>query len=244
MIYMKTLKLFPVLVFAFAMTILRLNAQSIVEEKVAGSGVTDVDGNIYTSVIIGDQEWMVENLKTTKYYNGKAIRLALKWDKTSKPFYCWHNNDTTYKNPYGALYNWYVVNTGKLCPIGWHVPSDSEWTVLENYLGGDSIAGGKLKEKDTFHWQRPDTISPPNWRSPPDPGATNISGFSALPGGCRGSDGTFMHEIGQAGYWWSSTEIDTHSTYAWVRGIDYYDNKMNRFSVSTFNGFSVRCVRD
>ena len=117
------------------------------------------------------------NLKTTKYNDGTSIPNVTNdtsWSNLTTGAYCWYNNDVSYKNPYGALYNWYAVNTGKLAPKGWHVPSDAEWTTLITYLGGESIAGGKLKEAGTTHWLSPNTE------------ATNSTGFSALPGGRRG----------------------------------------------------------
>ena len=150
--------------------------------------VVDIDGNVYHTVTIGTQVWMVENLKTTKYNDGTAIPLvtdSAAWDELTTPGYCWYNNDSaTYKNPYGALYNWYAVSTGKLAPTGWHVPTDSEWAVLTTYVGntyygGLDSAGGALKSTDKTYWLSPNT------------GATNSSGFSALPGGFRDYVGTF-----------------------------------------------------
>jgi len=196
--------------------------------------VTDIDGNEYHTVTIGTQTWLVENLKTTKYNDGTSIPNVTDNNERgnlSTPGYCWYNNDATNKNPYGALYNGYTVNTGKLAPIGWHVPTDAEWTILTTYLGGESVAGGKLKETGTTHW-----LSPNN-------GATNESGFTALPGGISGGDGTFLH-IGYGGFWWSSTENDTYTFIAWYRVLDYNLNYISRNSNSKNLGFSVRCVRD
>jgi len=137
--------------------------------------MTDVDGNNYKTIKIGNQEWMAENLKTTKYKDGTSIPLftaATPMANFTSPGYCWYNSDSaTYRNSYGALYNWYAVNTGKLAPTGWHVPTEAEWNTLIAYLGGESVAGGKLKEAGTSHWSSPNT------------GATNEVGFSALPGG-------------------------------------------------------------
>jgi uncharacterized protein (TIGR02145 family) len=200
---------------------------------IQGTGLNDLDGNTYTSVILGTQEWMVGNLKTSKYNDGTTIPLVTDgtiWGNLTTPAYCWYNNDiSTYKNTYGALYNWYTVNTGKLCPTGWHIPTEAEWTVLENYLGG-SAAGGKLKETGTTHWLSPNI------------GATNESGFTGLPGGNRYSLGTFA-EIGSGGYWWGSTEnsygsafgLSLHRDDIYII-ISYYGDKSN--------GMSVRCVRD
>jgi uncharacterized protein (TIGR02145 family) len=117
--------------------------------------VTDKDGNVYHTITIGTQVWMVENLKTTKYNDGTDIPLvkdSATWANLTTPGYCWlYNDQTTYINTTGALYNWYAVNTGKLAPIGWHVPSDSDFIALTKYLGGENTAGGKLKEAGTVN---------------------------------------------------------------------------------------------
>jgi uncharacterized protein (TIGR02145 family) len=209
--------------------------------------ITDSDGNVYTSVTIGTQVWMVENLKTTKYNDGTAIPLvtdSTAWAALSTPGYCWYNNDeATYKSTYGALYNWYVVNTGKLCPIGWHVPSDAEWHTLLLTFDKDSqlidngfesnIAGGKLKEAGTTHWQQPNE------------GATNESGFTALPGGSRHGggyygDGTFGSN-GIYGPWWTSSDT---SSYAYSRYMYYDKTSVFRDHIYLQYGFSVRCLKD
>jgi uncharacterized protein (TIGR02145 family) len=193
----------------------------------------DGNGNNYPVVKIGTQTWMTENLKTVKYNDGTAITLVADgatWSELSLPGYCWYNNDAaTYKDTYGALYNWYTVNTGKLCPAGWHVPSDPEWTTLTNYLGGVSVAGGKLKETGTVHWISPNT------------GATNESGFTAIPGGDRSTNGTF-YDIGIYDSWWSSTQSSTGSAWDWYVG--YADNISWRYDDGKQNGFSIRCIKD
>ena len=195
--------------------------------------VTDIDGNVYYTVTIGSQVWMAENLKTTKHNDGTAIPLVTdptQWGNLTTPGYCWNNNDeTTYKNTYGALYNWYTVNTGKLCPAGWHVPTDAEWTQLIDYLGGENIAGGKLKETGTTHWLSPNT------------GATNETGFTALPGGWRNEDGTF-HSIENYGQWGRSTEYLT--MWAWFRGMYSGFSNVDRHTLPRRDAFSVRCVKD
>ncbi|MCK9639350.1 MAG: fibrobacter succinogenes major paralogous domain-containing protein [Prolixibacteraceae bacterium] len=200
-----------------------------------GGTVTDIDGNVYHTVTIGTQVWMVENLKTTKYRNGDTIPNITgnaAWAALTTGALCWYNNDAaTYKANYGALYNWFAVaDSRKIAPSGWHVPSDAEWTTLTTFLGGESVAGGKLKETGSIHWLNLNI------------GATNSSGFTALPGGLR-SDYNYR-DIGNCGHWWSSTDIDTDQAwsrtlvdkYAWVGSRDGYYSK--RF------GFSVRCVRD
>jgi uncharacterized protein (TIGR02145 family) len=194
--------------------------------------LSDNDGNVYKTIQIGTQIWMAENLKTTKYNDGTDIPLVegdgTAWAALSTPGYCWYNNDTTAnKATYGALYNWYSVNTGKLCPTGWHVPTDAEWTVLTDYLGGETVAGGKLKEAGLARWVDPNTS------------ATNETGFSALPGGLRNYDGA-IGGIGDYGIWWSSTEFDTSST--WYRNVSYDNGRVNSYYSSWQNGFSVRCL--
>src|SRR5674476_633708 len=128
--------------------ILLMFASSFTEGD-SSNTVTDIEGNVYHTVKIGTQTWMVENLKTTKYKDGTAIPLVTDnkvWINLPTPAYCWYDNDaTTYKNTYGALYNWYAVNTGKLAPTGWHIPTDAEWTTLQNYVGGELVAGDKMK---------------------------------------------------------------------------------------------------
>jgi len=174
---------------------------------------------------------MAENLKTTKFNDGTSIPLVPiydEWQALVTPGYSWYDNNATSKNSYGALYNWYTVNTGKLCPAGWHTPTDGEWTTLTNYYGVEEIAGGKLKEKGTTHWQEPNE------------GATNDGGFTALPGGNRGFNGAFGDQ-GDFGYWWSSTGSNT--TEAWYRFIGYRESRIQRLSFGRKNsGFSVRCV--
>jgi len=196
--------------------------------------VSDIDGNVYGTVPIGNQIWMTENLKTTHYKDGTSIPLVIDnsiWISLTAPSYCWNNNDSvTIKNIYGALYNWYTVNTGKLCPLGWHIPTDEEWSTLATYLGGVNLAGGKLKEIGTTHWTNQ------NIR------ATNETGFTGLPGGVRSSiDGTF-NSNGSAGYWWSSTEND--ATNAWCWYLSSYASYMGRISIDNKLGFSVRCLKD
>ena len=194
--------------------------------------VNDIDGNIYKTIGIGSQTWMAENLKTTKYNDGTSIPIVTDgtaWAALSTPGYCWYNNDeATYKAIYGALYNWYTVGTGKLCPTGWHVPSDAEWTTLTTYLGGEYVAGGKLKETGTTHWTNTN-----EW-------VTNEMGFTALPGGNRINGGAFS-SVGLIGDWWSDTET---GAYVWYRLMFYSGINVGRSSSGKQIGSSVRCVRD
>ena len=193
--------------------------------------VIDVDSNVYKTVTIGTQIWITENLKTTKFNDSIAIPLvtnSTEWSDLTSPGYCWFDNDeASYKATYGALYNWYSVNTEKLCPTGWHVPTDSEWKTLTDYLGGESVAGGKLKEAGTTHWASPNT------------GATNESGFTALPGGLRYLGGTF-YDIGFIAYWWSSTE--TPGGNGRGRGMDFRESDVRSYIGNKYVGYSVRCM--
>jgi uncharacterized protein (TIGR02145 family) len=206
--------------------------------------VSDIDGNIYNIVTIGTQVWMKENLKVTKYNDGTAIpniTIAAPLYSLTTGAYNDYNNTPSNSTTYGRLYNWYVVdnnaatkmasNGGKnVCPTNWHVPSYAEWTTLTTYLGGNNVAGGKLKEIGTTHWISPNT------------GATNETGFTALPGGLSRFDG-MDSDIGYTGYWWSSTECSTGSAYNLDMWSGLAEVGMNNCS-SKFAGMSVRCVKD
>jgi uncharacterized protein (TIGR02145 family) len=217
-------------------TILLLAGLTFLTCKNNAQTVTDIDGNVYQTVTIGTQEWMVENLKTTRYNDGLEIPLEVNntaWENLNTPGYCWYNNDTANKNPYGAIYNWYTVNTGKLAPEGWHVPTDAEWDILINFHGGASVAGGKMKSMGTIQsdsglWYEPNT------------GAINSSGFTALPGGYRYFTGNFNF-LGKNAFFWSSSK--RIGSVAWSP-ILYYDGEQVYKGSSLFSyGFSVRCVK-
>ena len=196
--------------------------------------ITDIDGNIYDVVYIGTQIWMADNLKTTKFRDGSAIPNVTEsapWIALTTPGYCWYLNDkTTYGDTYGALYNWFTVADAKgLCPTGYHVPTDEDWTTLVTFAGGDAVAGGKLKEEGTTHWTTPNT------------GATDNYDFKVLPAGRRSDEGYFWY-IGTGTRLWSSTQFD--ATYAWSRDMSYDVSAVARdFKTKTY-GMSVRCVKD
>lgn len=199
--------------------------------------VKDIDGNVYKTVRIGTQTWMAENLRTTNYNDGTAIPYVsnnnawLTRDSVAitTPAYYWYDNDSTYKDLYGALYNGYTIKTSKLCPAGWHIPSDTEWSVLTDYLGGELVAGGKLKEKGYSHWLEPNA------------GATGETGFNALPGGSRFMDGSF--KLGnEGGNWWSSSDYNSERT--WFRGMNNNIEIVIKGPLEKPNGISVRCVSD
>jgi uncharacterized protein (TIGR02145 family) len=209
--------------------------------------VKDIDGNVYKKVKIGKQWWMAENLKTTHYNNGIPIPIVMdnsEWSALTTGAYCFFLNDEANKKDHGALYNWNAVNTGKLCPKGWHVPSDGEWHQLVLFLDPDAImndqditrwesliAGGKLKEEGTLHWKSPNY------------GATNESGFTALPGGVRNTGGSFR-DVDGLGSWWTSTEYVDNPLEAWPRFMGYGDINVGRNPQSKKDGLSVRCLKD
>jgi len=194
----------------------------------AQNKVKDADGNIYRTVKIGTLEWMVENLRTTRYNNGDEIGTTVPANKNlhgeKKLDYQW-TYDGKEENvvSYGRLYTWHAAMDKRgLCPKGWHVPSIADWTQLAESLGGVSVAGGKLKESGTFHWLAPNV------------GASDETGFRAVPGGGRLSDGTF-NDMGTGAIWWS----DTGDGYY----LNYSDGYLHRYFFVKSSGFSVRCVR-
>lgn len=195
--------------------------------------VTDIDGNEYNTVKISKQIWMVNNLKTTNFNDSTPIPMITDVDEWADLFtsgFCWYDNEeASFKPSYGALYNGFAASTGKLCPNGWHIPSNEEWIALTTYLGSETEAGDRLKESGTNFWVSPNT------------GATNESGFTALPGGLRYHDGQF-HDFGFSGYWWTSTEYS--ESRAFFIFMDYQSSDVFRFDNLKKIGFSVRCIKD
>lgn len=193
----------------------------------SSSAITDIEGNIYETVIIGTQTWMAENLKTTKYNDGIDIPYVIDntWSDLSTAAYCWYVNDEeTYKNQYGGLYNWYTVKTGKLCPLGWHVPTDDEWGTMVEYLGGDDEAGIKLR--NTSGWEE-------------NGNGTNESGFNASPSGYQFYKGGFNY-AGKASFWWTSTAFEDK---VWRRGVTSFNSIVNHYADSLNSGYSIRCLK-
>lgn len=197
--------------------------------------VTDVDGNTYKTIQIGKQEWMAENLKTTKFNDGTDIPFTPDndaWLSADSAAYCDYDNDPSNSDHYGRLYNFSVAdstNTRKVCPAGWHVPSSQEWVILVDTLGGEIVAGGKLKEETTIHWATPNA------------GATNESGFTALPGGLRSSTGSFSN-IAFMGLWWTSAKMSASGGLYF--GIAFDDAGITDDAHSRSSGLSIRCVKD
>jgi len=202
--------------------------------------VTDIDENVYQTVKIGDQWWMAENLKVTHYRSGEAIPNVtdgVEWSNLSNGACCSYDKADSNIAIYGLLYNWFAVaDSQNIAPAGWHVPSNLEWQVLVDYLGGDPVAGGKMKASGTI--QSGDGL----WQEPNE-GATNESGFSALPGGSRGIASGYYFNIGYYGLWWSATEY--YSNYAWYNILGFsYSDIIRYYYSNKQDGFSVRCVRD
>jgi uncharacterized protein (TIGR02145 family) len=193
--------------------------------------LSDIDGNVYKTIKIGTQVWMAENLKTTSLNDNTAINnLTTSWTNINSPSYCWYNNDPDrFKDSFGAFYNGYAVRTDKLCPTGWHVPSNDDWTILISYLGGMAVAGDKLRETGNSHW----------WAT--NPGVANTNGFTALPCGSHYND-THSY-FGNTSYWWSSTPGDFSSLNMCI-SIYYLSSDVVISSSSMDNGYSVRCIKD
>ena len=219
-----------------------------------GTTITDIDGNSYNTVLIGSQCWTKENLRVRRYNDGTAIQFdatggsggsSTTWQNLTIGAHTIYANDSTTtpsnRTKYGYLYNWYaakgIYTTGNItstdtlnvCPVGWHVPTDAEWTTLTTELGGESVAGGKMKSIGTAYWNSPNT------------GATNESGFSALPGGSRNFDGSF-NNIRANAFFWSANEFDYNN--ALYRKLDYNNGNVNRTNNPKSVGYSVRCIRD
>ena len=197
--------------------------------------VTDIDGNVYQTIKIGTQLWMRENLKVTRYLNGEVIGTStpatLDISGESAPKYQWaYNGDEENVAVYGRLYTWFAVTDSRnVCPAGWHIPTDSEWTTLTTYLGGFKIAGGKLKETGALHWRSPNTA------------ATNETGFTALPASYRSINGEFSH-FGIYGGWWSSSELNPFM--AWTRYMTAIAKYTGVYPYGKSLGFSVRCLKN
>jgi uncharacterized protein (TIGR02145 family) len=195
---------------------------------------TDAANNHYAVVKVGDQIWMAENLRTTKYRNGDAIPGNITnaaWGNLRTGAFSWYNQDSVkYAQDFGGLYNWYSVNDPRsIAPEGWHVPTDAEWTALSTYLGGVNNAGGMLKESGYKHWRSPNSR------------ATNETGFTALPGGYRFQNGTY-DEIKTWCVWWCSTS--SGSTLAPTRAVFYNSFELGRDLSDKRDGFTIRCIRD
>lgn len=228
---MKNIQKFRVFIFILLASLLTMVNGCKKDDNDTGT-VTDIDGNGYNTVTIGTQVWLKENLKTTRYNNGDPIPEVAdgtEWINLTSGAYCHYDNDVSYTATYGLLYNWYTVtDLRKICPAGWHVPSNDEWTTLINFAGGEDVAGGKLKEKGTIHWSGSNTE------------ATDEYGFTALPAGYR--LGANFDPPGYYAVWWSSTEKDLSD--AWI--IDLISSTTKSYIEAAYkrSGNSVRCIKD
>ncbi len=204
--------------------------------------IVDADGNVYQSVIIGTQEWLTTDLRTTKCNDGTPIPLVedrTAWGALTTPGYSWYDNDKAGQTAkgYAPLYNWATVNQCDICPSGWRIPTDEELKTLINYLGGKQLAGGSIKEAGTTHWASPNT------------GANNKSGYTALSGGSRGSFGTFSG-LSNSGLWWSSTEVATNPNFpqrtakAWSLTLSNQSSGSGVVPNNRKSGFSIRCIKN
>jgi uncharacterized protein (TIGR02145 family) len=214
--------------------------------------ISDIDGNTYSTVSIGDQCWMKENLKTTTYRNGTPIPNVTDnsaWESLTTGAYAWYENDISWKDKYGALYNWFTtVDANGLCPTGWHVPTRAEWNQLIDYLGGESSPhGNELKSCRQVNSQLGgacNTSEHPRWDADGTHWGTDVYDFSGLPGGTRSStDGSFSN-MGLFGYWWSSTEDEEAPGSAYIRKLGYNVGYINETTPGKRSGFSVRCLKD
>jgi uncharacterized protein (TIGR02145 family) len=227
----KRLILSAVFLFGLVFTVLQAQVNNI--KATTSATVTDIDGNVYHPIVIGTQTWMVENLKTTRYSNGDFIGKTspdtLDISKEIAPKYQWaYEGDEKNVASYGRLYTWYAVaDSRNVCPTGWHVSTDAEWTTMVNFLGGDSIAVSKLKEAGTSHWKSPNT-------------ATNESGFTALPAGNR--PGNMYEGLGEWVHFWTSTEseVKKSAAYRWLMGRKF----IQRDYCPKDCGWVVRCVKN
>lgn len=206
-----------------------------------GGTVKDIDGNVYNTVTIGTQTWMIENLKTTHLNDNSRIPMvadSASWTNLKTPGYCWYNNDSvSNKNMYGALYNWQAVNSGLLAPKGWHIPTEADWTTLENNATDYLYTSGSLSKI---------LASKTNWLKSIKPGAignnltlNNSSGFDALPGGMRD---TLFNSLGSSGMWWSSTVKSDTTSLSILLNNDL--STVEKYNKHTWNGLSVRCIKD
>jgi uncharacterized protein (TIGR02145 family) len=234
----------------FLSLIIAMIIGSCAQEK--KSQIKDIDGNVYKTITIGTQIWMAENLKTTKLSDGTKIPMVKGNDEFKAmrtPAYSWYNNETDNKKIYGGLYNWYSVNTGKLCPTGWHVPSDTEWMTLEISLGMTENNTTDLGDRGTDQGVR--LKNPTGWD--PDDTIINPSGFAALPAGLRGDDGSFMQandgdNLRYQTYFWSSTPREgtamPGAMDAYYRSLESRKNTIFRLLSGKYRGHSVRCIKD
>jgi len=216
------MKKFMLFIVSFLIIIIGNQAQTVI----------DYDGNTYDTIAIGTQVWLKQNLRVTHFNDGTPIPNvtdSAEWANLITPARCYYENDSAeFDSVYGTLYNWYAANNPNICPSGWHVSTNPEWLAVETYLGGESIAGGKMKETDTIHWASPNV------------GATNSSGFTGLPAGMREFNSNFKY-IRENGLWWTTT---TYNTYAWSTYLWYLFSGVDHNPTPKFYGLNIRCIKN
>lgn len=206
----------------------------IAQSPIAGAGVFDVEGNFYASIVLeNEQEWMAENLKSKLFSNGDSIQKIAQnslWQVANSAAYSVYNQDESNGLTFGNLYNWFVtIDERNICPQGWHVPTSNEWTAFSDLLGGNGVAGGKIKHEDTLFWKAPNT------------GATNESLFSGLPAGCRYDGGNFAN-LEKYAYWWTATQLDNQ--YGWYQSTNYLSDNLVKNYTKKQAGYSIRCLKN
>ena len=205
-----------------------------IEAQISGLTVFDFNGNEYESVVLNNgQEWLTSNLRASTFNDGTPLEFVTdneEWSTTPNPSYCFYQNNPSTSQPYGNLYNFFVASSDKnICPTGWRVPAELDWTILTNELGGLGLSGGKLKLEGVEFWSSPNTD------------ATNEIRFDALPNGCR-YDGGFFNNLNYYSFLWTSSELDT--TYAWFRSLKYDNGTVIRNFSKKQSGYGIRCMRD
>lgn len=215
-------------------SILNFSTLVFAQFPTTGNGIYDYEGNNYQTIILeNEQEWMAENLKSKLFSNGDSIQnlnFNNAWQTTNIGAFSVHNENITTSSIYGNLYNWYVtIDERNICPVGWHVPTDNEWTDYSDLLGGNGVAGGKMKLQDTLYWRSPNV------------GATNESFFSALPAGCRYDGGNYANLYSYA-YWWSASQLDNQ--FSWYRSTFYNSDNLVKNYATKRTGYSIRCVKN
>jgi len=208
--------------------------QCNVECQISGTTVTDIEGNEYESIVLANgQEWLTSNLRSTKFNDGTDLSLVIAngiWSTTPNPSYCYYDNDPAISQNYGCLYNFFVVSSDKnICPEGWRVPTELDWSELTSDLGGLGLAGGKLKAEGFNFWSSPNTD------------ATNEIRFNALPNGCR-YDGGYFNNLNYYSFFWTASELDT--TFAWYRSLKYDNGSAVRNFSKKQSGYGIRCMRN
>lgn len=231
--------LFLLISLSFSSLMFSQNNKEILMVKY-GSGVTDIEGNSYKTVVIGNQEWLGENLKVTKFNDGTIISNItdkIQWSKDSlKPMICFYTNEKGDIDKNNVLYNWNSVSkttngNKSICPKKWHVPSFEEWSILIDHLGGDTIAGPKMKVNNLSYWSDPNSLQ------------LNSSLFSSFSLGFRFDDGEFIND-GKYAHFWINSEYERKKGFAYVFGLMDNMNEVQRFGLNKNVGVSVRCLKD